>query len=213
MPLARDLTKFTTASQILTNFDFTDVLTNSAYILAYGLRDEDSNDTMIRQQLKSTEVADTILAGGGGTAEEEYNFDFDFDTTETIEGTMYVAITHVVTGVGAQGTGHVVVRILHVDSGATETEIGAAVTSRNVAANAGATKGQRTTLSWSGIDQRFKKGEKLRVEVVSHITSANASSSNQVYFDGGNRDVSGVADQHGATLDTNLILYMPLRLQ
>lgn len=190
------------------NFDFADILSNAGWVTMYGISDEADTKTLSRQALESTDVESRKTGTSGNV---EANFDFTFDIAQKVKGKLYVTITIEAEGFGSNtAQNDTTIEIFHYD-GTTETTIGTqqSIAQLNNPVDTAADQA-RTTLTFD-VDRFFKKEDILRVEVISTVTSAHASSSAAFYHDGANRDLS-LTDQHGIATNSNLIVLVPFEL-
>ena len=102
---------------------------------------------------------------------------------------------------------HTTVEIFHVREG-TETTIG---TQQAIAqqSTSGGPDHYRTTLSFS-VDKFFKKGDILRVEVITTVTGGAAADYAGFYHDPLNR--TSISDQHTTGASSDLKIQVPFRL-
>jgi len=199
---------YTQSAEHLINFDFADILTDVGYVNFYGIDDEADNYRLSRLQIESTDVKSTRTGTSGNV---ERNFDFEFNISKKLKGDLYVTITIFADGYGsATAQNDTTIEIFHFD-GSTETTIGTqqSITQLNNPSST-AQDEYRTTLTFA-VDKLFKRGDKLRIEVISTITSSNANSTAGFYHDGANRGFS-LTDQHGIAANSNLIIQLPFDL-
>lgn len=202
-------TRYRKAQETQVNYDIVDVITDVGYITLFGFSDEADAKTLIRQTLPSTDISSRVT---GTTGNVEVNFDFTFETADRVKGDLFVTITIFVDG-SASNTAQndTTIEIFHVDSGASETTIG---TQQSIAQlNNPVDTAQdeaRTTLTFA-VDKFFAEGDKLRIEVISAVTSSNGNSFAGFYHDAINRDFS-LVDQHGIATNSNLIVNVPFDL-
>lgn len=199
--------KYRKSPEILTNYDFTDVVANVGYITFYGISDEADSKKLVRQAIESTDVKSDIQ---GTTGNVESNFDYTFNISQLVKGDLYVTITILAND---NGTGtcenDTTVEIFHYD-GSTETSIGTQQSIAQLSATGGAQEEARHTLTFD-VNKRFNKGDILRVEVITTVTGNNSNDFASHYHDGANRDFS-LTDQHGVAAPSNLIVLVPFDL-
>ena len=174
---------FTTTSQTLVNYDFTDILSDLGYVTVFGMIDLANNETLVRPTIESDDPKISFSTGGGGSLRGESNFDFEFRLEKRLDGLCYVSILYFARAIGNEdATCLVKVRLIHVDTSNTEVEIGAQQVSSTVTETASAATAWNTAVFSFDINQAFSKGEKLRLEVQVHSG------------DPGNTDVGFYAD-------------------
>ncbi len=183
-----------TAAKLI-NYTFSDSLANVGYITLYGIKNDAGAYVLHGLQLPSSAIY-TEVAGGGTT---EVNFDYTFLKDQLVKGNLFVSETYKNANTG---TTHTHVRVLHYD-GTTETEIGALQSSIAVG---GVSIGVMTTLTFD-INKAFKKGEKLRIEV---LYIAGVSNNSRFYHDGLNRGTAGVPDVDATPCNTTFVVQVPI---
>lgn len=202
-------TKYAQPSAPLVNYDFADILSDVGYITLYGLDVEGGVKVLSRLAVVSDAESTNQAATGG--LDSEVNFDFEFSLPQYIKGYLFVTVTFFAIASGAQNADcYLKIRPIHVDASSTETQMAAQIqTSTLGTTSPPQTVYERTTLRFQ-VEQLFKKGETLRIEVQTYSTlSTNAA--NGFYHDGGNRDYNQV-DPTGQTCDSTIVVQVPIRL-
>ena len=212
MPLDKGLTEFTTTSPKLVNFDFSDVLADVGYVNLFAMIDLANNETLIRQAIESDDgrIAFTVSTTG---LQGEHNFDFKFRIPTRIEGLVYVVITYYAQtpGSGTAST-FLKVRLIHLDTGASETEIGSQQTSTTVTETDANSKEFRSVTFSFDINQAFAKNEEFRLEVETHADNAPGNTQAGFLADPANRDYEqgDVAGQFAPSSQLKVLLPFPL---
>ena len=128
-----------------------------------------------------------------------------------VKGNLFVTITIEADGSGANAaTNDTTIKIYHYD-GTTETQLGSTATLPQLENPASTAADQARHSATFAVDKVFKKGDILRVEVISTIASANANSTASHYHDGANRDLS-LTDQFEVSCRSDLIVQTPFQL-
>lgn len=114
------------------------------------------------------------------------------------------------TGSGST-TNDTTIEILHVDENDVETSIGTqqAIGQRTAVGGGIDLDIYRTNLTFN-VDKKFKKGEKIRVEVISTVNGNAAGDIAGFYHDPADR--TSVTDQHGGT-NSHLLVQIPFQLE
>lgn len=196
-------------SSINVNYDFQDVITNSAYVILYGHTDLAGNRTLIRQRIDSHYPSFRVEFTGTAGLDGEVNFDYEFAVPQKVEGKLYVRVVFFAQATGVQTADcFLKIRILHYD-GSTETLIGTQQTTHTVSETEdSSTEYSMATLAFS-VNRNFKIGEKLRIEVEKHSTTST-NSNGGFLVDPANKDYGQVI---GSTIDpapSDFVIYMPL---
>ncbi len=201
---------YTQSPPVLVNFDFADVLADVGYITLTAMIDEAGNERIIRQTLDGVTLRTVVTGNSGETVEK--NFDFEFNISQLVKGDLFVSITIFADGSGSNtGINNTTVEIFHVDSASNETSIG---TQQSIAELTNpistAQDEYRSTLTFA-VNKRFKKGDKIRIEVISTVTGGNPNGKAGFYHDPADRD-TGLVDQGGFTAKSNLLMQVPFDL-
>jgi len=89
MPLTQDLTKFTTASQQIVTYNYTDFIQNIGYLKFYGMSTEDDTSTdYLLMSIAMSSATKYIANFGAGTT--TLDFEIDFKNNANIEGAAIV---------------------------------------------------------------------------------------------------------------------------
>lgn len=207
---------FKTTSPQLVNYDFTDILSDVGYVTLYAMKDLANNTTLVRQAIESDEVEVRYTVGSSGL-QGEVNFDYTFRQPTRLDGLCYVTITYFATATGVQtANGQVKARLIHVDTGASETEIAAQQESVSIEETQD-TSTQYNSVTFSfDIDQAFAKNEKFRLEVEGY--GSNTTNAEMGYFiDPANRDFgqNGLNGLYETTItpSTQLKVLVPFPLE
>lgn len=197
------------SSEVLVNYDYTDILEGTGTIVFYGL---DTTDNAARSySLTSQQVhSDKLLTYGDGSAGgEEKVLDIDFDVSpfvfpQNIKGQLR-AVVPLITGhestINKEGTCYVKIKVRKWD-GSTETELASNTKSRTMPGSASSD----TTQDVMSIDidlttgYHFEAGEQLRITVeVWALTQGASKIQLGLYHDPKNRSgiVSAPAGNSG----------------
>ncbi len=201
---------YTTSPPVLVNFDFEDILSDAGYITLTAMIDEAANERLIRQALDGV-ILRTVVTGNSGETVEK-NFDFEFNISQLVKGDLFVSITIFADGSGSNtGINNTTIEIFHVDSGAAETTIGTQQSIAELTNPVSTAQDEyRSTLTFA-VNKRFKKGDKLRIEVISTVTGGNPNGKAGFYHDSADRD-TGLTDQNNFTAKSNLLVQVPFDL-
>jgi|TARA_R110000751_G_scaffold117608_2_gene217850 hypothetical protein len=196
--------RYRKSAEVLANYDFADLLTGVGTITLYGISDEAGTKKLSRQALESTAVKADIQGTSGSI---ESNYDIEFNRSELVKGDLSATITIQATSTTGSSTNDTTVEIFHVDSASSETTIGSQQAITQLSNPSAGSTEYRTTLTFA-VNKRFARGDKLRIEVISTVASANSNSVASHYHDGANRNLS-LTDQHGIAAPSNLIALIP----
>ena len=154
MPLDQDLTEFTTVSQAITSFNFTDVVSGTSYLRVFGTGTKNNGSKILTQSQLEGDLPSTP-----STSNFEVNFDLKFEKTLIVEGILFVAWS-LETDTGTTNTS--TVEIFHVDAADSETSIGTEVAGRAIGT---ALRSHRNLTKFEIAATTFKKGDTLRITV------------------------------------------------
>lgn len=193
----------------LINFDFIDILNKAGYVVTYGAEMEGGEQKITRQPLISNPFESTFQSDGGGLQGEE-NFDFTFGTSQKIKGELFVSVTYSAVAQSSETANcFLKVRPIHYD-GSSETEMASQITTATVTEEGDtSTEYRRTTIIFD-VDQKFNRGDILRIEIEVHSTTGtNAVAGFQ--HDGVNRNF-GQVEPAGVAIDSTLLVLIPFDL-
>ena len=196
----------------ITNYGFADVITGKAYLQLYAGTGE-NNNTLLGFQFDSSDIL-TEADGDTGdsmTKEKDIDFDIEFETTQQIEGTAIINITHGVQGASApQVDSFLIVKLIHVDATPTETILATKQTPTII--NAPNPEAERYAIDLDIAKTDFKRGEKLRLTVELWVDGSDAGVYAFFCHDPNGRapiasetNTNSVTDSH----DTSLNLWIP----
>ena len=207
---------FTTASPTLVNYDFSDILTDVGYVSVFAMIDQAGNEKLVRQTIESNEPKlefDVSIAG----LQDENNFDFEFRAPVRLDGLCYFTVTYFARAQSTQTVdSQVKLRLIHVSTGAVETEIAAQQSSDLIQETRdSSTSYDNVTFSFD-INQAFAKGDKFRLELQIH--SQSTTNAQVGYFvDPANRDFGQVgligAFESTITPSSQLEVLLPFPLE
>ena len=199
MPLDNpDLTEFTTASQQLVNFNFTDVIQGTGFIV-YNLFNTNEEGTVnyglttrtIRPDEKDGQI--TIATTGGNTPlQKDLDLDFDlvFNIPQTIKGKWFftglAAGAH--SGIGTHTTFYII-KIRKWD-GTTETEIDSAQSQTYSVGTSGVLEEDMAVQGDITSSVHFNKGDTLRVTVETWSDSTNGTGAYGILHNPPDTDIS-----------------------
>jgi len=200
---------FTKTGPTLVNFDFTDILADVGYVTVFALKDIANKETLVRQTLPSDEQRVSFSPSSPGL-QGEHNWDFEFRTPTRLDGLCYVQITYFAQAVSSQTADcQVKVRLIHLDTAASETEIAAQQASDVVEETTNtSTLFNNVTFSFD-INQAFAKNEKFRLEVEVHSTTTTSAVAGYL-IDPANRDDGQTASTISPTSFLKVLLPFPL---
>ena len=158
-------TPFTNVGPTLINYDFADILSDVGYVTVFAMIDLANNETLVRQTIESNDLSVDYDPSSTGL-QGESNFDYEFRTPTRLDGLCYVKITYFARASGTQtASTQVKVRLIHLDTGASETEIGAQQAGPLLTETTDSTTTYRNVTFTFDINQTFAKDEKIRLEV------------------------------------------------
>ena len=184
MPLTPDLTTFTTASPTLTSFSYDEIISGQgiAEFFLYDAYSDTTPTTVYKISDKSSIYSNDANHTAAGTRSTSFvlidTLTFDsslFNDRRVAQGTATVNATHFGRGGGGYvGSGRLDVSLYHV-SGATETQIGATVRTKEANGASGVTVYKTNCLTYTISKIVFKKGDFLRVKVATWAKTSNGS--------------------------------------
>lgn len=186
MPLTADLTKFTTASEVLANYSFEDIASGLTYTTFYGFQSK--NITTAGYHLSSAAISSNVAEidqteGTGAAFAKVAEFDFDtspFKKTRTASGQVYINIPlGVKSGSGGQLYYYVIAKLYHYD-GTTETLLGTAQTQEFGEFSATTTSAADRTVSFTVSPKLFAVGDLARLTLEMWAKKTNAGSGAQI---------------------------------
>ena len=179
------------------SYSFTDIASGVGYVSFFGTQFSDNSYNFVLNTLTGDERK-TLLSNG-----LEINFDLAFDRPRTINGN--VLFSYTIESGAASGTSSITIKLFHVASGGTETQLGGTATGTDISADAA----RRDTHAFSVTNQVMKKDEKLRIEWVIK-TSTNVVN---LWHDPSNEAKTLVNDpQTTAVIRTDMIIDVPFRI-
>lgn len=166
----------------IASFNFSDIAAGTGYETLFAMELEDDTQvltpTVIEAKLGFTEL---VL-----TSNVELNFDLLYNLPRKVKGNLLVTVTYDADAGSGSATTSVKVRPIHVTSGGIETEMSAAVTTATVVNSN--RQGKTTTIPFADLNQHFRKGDKLRIEVTLIAVQGGSGSSSRVYHNPNNVD-------------------------
>lgn len=213
---------FPTPPSSLVNYNFTDYLVGLGYATFYGIIDQADDESLTRLPVDSYNMRRVWGNAGAGDPADwilvgEDNLDFEFNTTDFLQGFLYLTLTHYARATSTQGsTNYLLIRVIHYD-GSSETTIGTQQQTDTLLAESSKTDYKRTTLRFTISGQKFKAGDKLRIEI-QHYTHPNIANYEGGYFcDGADRDPGAIwaanTGDGAEDLHSNLIVQAPFSLR
>jgi len=202
--------KYRKSPESLVNYDFVDKITNQGSVSVYGNVDTASGAILTRQPLASAYPYTDV---GGADANLEINFDYTFNVPLLVKGKLYVTETY-----GADNTasatalGWTTLEPIHVDGvTANETSMAAAVQTKGVTNPADTARSWERVVAGFDVDKQFKKGDKLRIEVIIHVEGTTTNATTRLCNDGANRDLGQEAPA-GTPVDSTFVVDIPFDL-
>lgn len=191
--------KFTTVSQQLVNYDWTDLFAGVGYIVFYAGQATATAAAVTSFLTRRTLDGYPNKSSTTSATPLDLDFDITFEKEVTIRGDALINYTQISGAAGSTATA--AIKVYHVN-GATETEIGSIT---------GPTRSAVTTREMLVVpltEKHFAIGEKLRLNITFTIVGANAGT---LYFD----PSSGISesDDLGRTVQTNLIMETPFKIE
>lgn len=221
MPLDPDLQEFTTASQAVASYDYTDIINGLGYEIMQGYAS--INDTTVSYGLSPNTIYATPASTGTSefqntSFQEKLNIDFDtsvFNIPRTAKGTAFMNIAY---GSTATGTGggdcltYCIVKLYHYN-GTTETLIATAQqTGTHTETATGETSDSVSTLQFDISETLFAEGDLLRVnvEVWAYVIGGDVNNRGTCHFyhDPKDRTSGGTP----ATPTTKLEIHIPFKI-
>lgn len=195
-------------SAVNVNYDFTDFLENTGYVILYGMTDTAGNYYLTRNQLESSTASTTAT---DGTTPVEVNFDYTFLVATKLKGKLTIVATYAADNNASNtSAGKVTFEPIHYD-GSTETSLASSQVTDTVSNPANVTQTEMVDTLVFSIDRYFKVGEILRIEaIIEAINFSAGSPTATLYHDGANRNLTLVDDKTNAAADSNLKVVIPL---
>lgn len=211
------------------SFDYTDLAQGIAYKRHYAIR-TDNGFKLFQQRYDSssriygtTDLTDNgkftqsaIITGINNVLVKMIDRDLDlkFKRPVIIKGVLFLQFTYGVVG-GAAGnvTFSHIVKVRHVTSGGTETDI-ATFDSGSSSENGGSVE-RRILLDFEIAEQVFLADETLRITIElwgAHSTGSTPDKRLILYHDGNNREQSAAGDNEFTTHDTDIIGDIPFKI-
>lgn len=149
----------------------------------------------------------------------EKNFDINFKTPQSVEGTFFANLTYELhcSSSSSQGEGYVIVKVYHVTSGGTETELATETLDTINAAGAGDFQSKRAMADMAIARTHFAIGEKLRFCVLCYGHYDVAGADFILYHDPTSRFDTGEGIVNAITGDTaahktDIVFTVPYRI-
>lgn len=208
----------TTAEKFILSFNFTDAASGTGYLTTYGCGTSADDKLLITNNTFDADLADYVttftMSTGAIAKVGEINFDLTFaNRAQTISGDLFINETMELRGGGSTSVqGYLKFRVLHVDTGATETEIGAQVTLPTQSVGASTNNSFRHLIKIPVSKKKFKDGEKLRIEVEFWAARSGTDSAVTIWL---YHDPSSRLDASGGSPFTNatsLIVHVPFQI-
>ena len=201
----------TAAEKIIASFDSLDVVTGKGFKRFHCL--VGSANRLTGDAVDATNYRTRVTPAGGVTKDIDLNFDIEFDEPAIIEGEAVVNVSYeaIAGGSAANTTIFLDIFIYHVDSGASETQL-ANNTTATITVNTGIGDIAKRIAELMTIARtRFKKGEKLRVNIEGWTGSGSGTGAQRsmVYHDPTNRLATDSGDSDHSTHDTTLFIDVP----
>ena len=202
--------KYRKSTDALINFDFADILSNVGYVNFFAIISENASERLTRQTTEGTTILSQFTGETSGSVEK--NFDFEFNISKLVKGDLFVSITIFADGSGSsQAFNDTTIEIIHVDSASSETSIGTQQSITQLVNPVSTPQDEyRTTLIFA-VNKQFKKGDKLRIEIITTMTGGNTNDKAGFYHDPANRDFS-LTDQHNIAARSDLLIQVPFDL-
>jgi len=204
------------------SFSFTDVITGTGYVRVFagegevGRRlmatavDSTDNGNKTTRSVSDTDASPVL--------QEAIQFDLDIDRTLFLEGRAFVQVTFEHSGTAGDGAqSYIIVKIVHVNSASTETELSTQQTVTNTGLGATATA-WRFMIDDDIARKKFIKGEILRltVEIWGRRDSAQSNPNLILWHDPTNRTPATAISGDGGDYSTHastLIFDIPFRAE
>jgi len=216
---------FRKSSPFSYSYSWTDTLQGQGYILYYPTICTTSAagdaSTTLTYSLNTSKIDSgtsyTSLSYGTNNAAYQAAKDMDFDLAvqypAVIGGSSNVNVTISGTSdtVGQPCYMYVKINVYHVSTAAVETLLGTADSVRCTGTN-GSEKYHRLAIPVTLVTKNFVSGEKLRVNIIWYMKSANgvANASGYIYCDPSNN--STYTDTDGRTIGSDIIITMPFKI-
>lgn len=188
---------FTTGGGTNTVFSWEDVIASIGYKTFSCLKNNEG--LALITSATPSNIWKTLQSAAGTT---ELNFDHEFLAPADIDGTGFCSFT--LNDLGG-GTTKGTIRLIHVNSASSETELVAAIDSDGIDDVT-----RRFTITMTIPETHFAVGDKLRLEF--KLTTAGASPTGTVWHDPANRGTPGTDDQTNDAASATLDLTIPFRI-
>lgn len=220
--------RFATPSQSVTSFTSTDFIQGVGYVRFYAIRTDNGFKLFQTRYDSSSRIyGSTDLTDNGKFTKADItginnvlvktidrDIDVTFNRPVVVVGTLFTQFTY---GIVSNAAGNVtfshVVKVRHVTSGGTETDL-ATFDSGSSAENGGAVE-RRILLDFAVSATKFTAGEKLRITIEIWAASSTGASPDKdaiLYHDGNNRETSLAGDNEFTNHDTDIIVDVPFKL-
>ena len=210
--------KFRKSSDKIVSYSFNDIIDGTGYKTFYAV--DLMSGAVIDYQLTSNaydgDAGYTEMDASGTGMLKEFNFDVKFDQPKRINGDIIVNATHGVYTNGNDVSIQPRVRIYHVGTTGTETEIGLQQSGAVLfKTTAGDRIGHRGCYKFPNVQRNFKSNEKLRLNIEIHgVPSGGVQTNAYLFHDGGNKDFGYDLDYGtSVTAPTSLKIDVPFDLQ
>jgi len=207
-----------TRPRSLTNYSWIDIANATGIQTYYGVNTFDGSGILSPTAIDSYSWRTSGTPAASESKKEDKDYDLLFNVPQTVKGTLTVTHTYAVTNNNGVNTvhGYTKVRVYHYD-GSTETEIGTQVTTTTLSSGGvGQVEAARSVIKFASLNQHFKKGETLRVNIEMWSWLTSGSSSYQLYTDGSNRGTGPAVTVptaiSGDTANTNIIVQVPYKI-
>ena len=199
------------ASSLIPTYDFVDVEEGIGVTTYYAYTSEDTGGT-VYNLTRSQPFSYTISSDTGTLSGTESVFNFTtpaFNLPRVLKGTPLITLTWRVTNSSGSNDNHLIIRLIHVTSGGTETIISTATGLSYSSAN-GTMKTTALKLATITTPQLVKEGEFVRLEVAMVADTAGSTPVGHLAHDPQNRDDATFTTGNFDT--TTLIFYVPFRI-
>jgi len=217
------------AEPAIASYSFTDLAAETAYLRTFAVR-TDNGFRLFQTRYDSssrkygtTDTTDNgkqfitgIITGINNVLVKEIDRDFDikFKRPVIIKGVLFAQFTYgVISAAGGNITMSHVVKVRHVTSGGTETDL-AAFDSGASSENGGAVE-RRILIDFDIAQKAFLIDETLRITIEIWAASSTGASPDKrmvLYHDGNNRETSAAGDNEFANHDTDIIVDIPFKV-
>jgi hypothetical protein len=210
-------TKFVESPEsIQTTFDGADVATGIGYKRYFAVKGE-VGERLTPLAVDATDqqrfIDFAVTAGGASALVDEANFDIDFIRTQIVDGLFFINVTHGILQSGGNDiSSKLLIKVFHVNSGSTESQLGSTVTSTDQRPGAGVSEEYSVLADIDVPRQEFAPSEKLRISIeVWGNLNAGASSQAGMFADPTNRAVTANGDGDLTSQKTTLTVDVPYK--